>query len=60
MFAEFRRRRARDPRLPLWGKVTVPPIAIAHRRDARRMTAAGAFRPDDEGLARAPGSEARR
>jgi hypothetical protein len=51
MFTSFRGRRASDPRLPVWGKLVLAPIAALHRRDARRMTASGAFRPADEGLA---------
>jgi glycosyltransferase involved in cell wall biosynthesis len=51
MFAGFRRRRLEDPRLPAWGRLALAPIAFAHRRDARRMTAAGAFRPAREVLA---------
>jgi glycosyltransferase involved in cell wall biosynthesis len=60
MFAAFRRRRLADPRLPTSGKLLLAPIALAHRRDIRRMTAAGAFRPAHEVLTRATGSEARR
>jgi glycosyltransferase involved in cell wall biosynthesis len=51
MFADFRRRRLADPRLPAWARLMIAPIASAHRRDARRMTAAGAFRPAREVLA---------
>jgi hypothetical protein len=57
MFAEFRRQRHADRRLPPWGKLMLAPIAFAHRRDARRMTAAGAFRPAAQGLAGALGTE---
>jgi cellulose synthase/poly-beta-1,6-N-acetylglucosamine synthase-like glycosyltransferase len=57
MFAAFRERRLRDPRLSALGKLLLRPIAFAHRRDARRMTAAGMFRPAGEVLAHGAGSE---
>jgi len=50
MYAEFREARRSDPRLPWWGRLLLGPIARAHRHDAHRLTAAGAFRPADEGL----------
>lgn len=50
MYAQFRSARLADPRLPWWGRLLLRPIARAHRHDARRLTATGAFRPADEGL----------
>jgi succinoglycan biosynthesis protein ExoO len=50
MFREFRRRRRADRRLPLWGRLALAPIALAQSLDARRLTAAGDFRPEDAGL----------
>lgn len=52
-YAAFRAHRLRDQRLPLWARALMPLIAAAHRRDVRKLTAGGPFRPALPGISHA-------
>ena len=52
-YAAFRVHRLSDNALPLWARAAMPLIAAGHRRDVRKLTANGPFRPAELGISRA-------